>query len=406
MTKKHPTSQPHRYVSKHAQSRIEKEARRRRIITIAGSVFLGVVAIVVLVGLYVDHVKPMNEPVLKVNERTFTMSDYIETLEVYSTNMDKSQLNSITGMVLSQMARDEIVRQSALAEGIVIGNDTVKAQIEELGLPDNDAIRDSIRASLAQEEVQNRLLALMPTEMEQVRFEIMLTESRPVAEQVKTALVGGTDILDLVDLYSANPTIPTTNDWVPTDLLANADVKNACNTLNPGSISLIRDTEIAKPMGYWLIELVDKDDQGAIKPRAMLLSSEQEALEVKARLATEDFADVAAELSQFYGADELAEMEWVGPDDVVTEAFNEAAFALADLNVVSDPILDKEVQTQGGYWMVRLLERGVQPLAEQNRQALASTAFSEWYASYSEIAVIEELITSDQMIWAVARAAG
>ncbi|MFC2008681.1 peptidylprolyl isomerase [Chloroflexota bacterium] len=405
MTKKHPTSQPHKYVSKHAQSRIERDARRRRIITIAGSVFLGVVAIVVVVGLYVDHVKPMNEPVLKVNSRTFTMSDYIETLEVYATNMDKSQLNSITGMVMSQMARDEIVRQAALSEGIVIGNDTVKAQINELGLPDNDAIRDSIRASLAQEEVQSRLLALMPTEMEQVRFDIMLTESRAVAEEARGQLVGGSAIADLVEGYSASPTIPSTQDWVPVDLLANNDVKNACTTLNPGSISLIRDTEIAKPMGYWLIELVDKDDQGAIKPRAMLLSSEQEALEAKARLAAEDFVDVAAELSQFYGADELAELEWVGPEDTVTAAFNEAAFALADLNIVSEPILDKEVQTQGGYWMVRLLERGVQPLSEQHRQALASTAFSEWYATYSETAVIEELITPDQMIWAVARAA-
>jgi len=406
MTKKHPTSQPHAYVSKHAQSRIEKDARRRRIITIAGSVFLGIVGIVVLVGLYVDHVRPMNEPVLKVNERTFTMSDYIDNLEVYAANMEKSQLNSITGMVLSQMARDEIVRQGALIDGIVISNDQVQDQIDELELPDSDAIKDSLRASLAQEEVQNRLLDQLPTEMVQVRFDIMLTESRPDAEQVKSALVGGTDILDLVDLYSANPTIPTTQDWVPTDLLANNDVKNACSTLDPNDISLIRDNEIAKPLGYWLIELVDKDDQGSIKPRAMLLSSEEEALEVKARLASEDFVDVAAELSQFYGGDENAELEWVGPDDLVTEAFNNAAFALVDLNVVSEPILDKEVQTQGGYWMVRLLDRGVQPLSEINSQALASTAFSEWYASYSENSVIEELITNEQMVWAVARAAG
>jgi len=406
MTKKHPTSQPHGYVSKHAQSRIEREARRRRIITIAGSVFLGIVAIVVLVGLYVDHVKPMNEPVLRVNDRTFTMSEYVENLELYAANMDKSQLNTLTGMVLSQMARDELVRQGALLEGVAIGNDQIKEQIDELQLPDNDAIRDSIRANLAQQEIQSRLLDQMPTEMEQVRFDIMLTESRPVAEQVKSALVGGTDILNLVDSYSANPTIPTTQDWVPVDLLANNDVKNACSTLDPNDISLIRDTEIAKPMGYWLIELVDKDNDGAIKPRAMLLSSEEEALEAKARLATEDFVDIAAELSQFYGADELAELEWVGPDDTVTEAFNEAAFALSDLNIVSEPILDKEVQTRGGYWVVRLLERGVQPLSEINRQALASTAFSEWYASYNENSVVEELITDEQMLWAVARAAG
>jgi len=404
MTKKHPTSLPHRYVSKHAQSRIEKDARRRRIITIAGSVFLGIVAIVVVVGLYVDHVKPMNEPVLSVNSKVFTMRDYVETLEMYSEQMDKSQLNSIVGVVLSQMSRDEILRQAAAMEGVVIDTDTVKAKIDELGIPDNGPTRDSIRASLAQEELQARLLAEVPTEMEQVRFEVMLTESRSVAEAARAELVAGSAMTDLVDTYSANPTIVSTQEWVPVELLANDDLARACSTLDPGTISLIQDPEIAKPLGYWLIELVDKDDEGAIKPRAMLLSSEDEALEVKERLASEDFVDIAAELSQFYGADESAELDWVTPEDTVTEAFNAAAFSLTELNVVSEPVQDKEVQTTGGYWIVRLLERSVQPLSDQNRQGLASTAFNEWYAAYSEAAVVEELITNEQIIWAVDRA--
>ena len=137
----------------------------------------------------------------------------------------------------------------------------------------------------------------------------------------------------------------------------------------------------------------------------MLLSSLDEAVDIKARLATEDFATLAAEYSQFMGSDENAELEWVGLDDTVTAAFNEAAFAL-ELNTVSEPILDVEVQTLGAYWVVTLLGREVHEVAPNIADALAAMDFNDWYASVYDASVIQEYLTHEQKAWAIERVTG
>jgi len=150
----------------------------------------------------------------------------------------------------------------------------------------------------------------MPAELEQVRFEIVLVESRSVADEVKRSVDNGSSLAALAEQYSSNPNIPVQQDWVPLELLLNADVARACATLDPGQIASIPDERAAKYGGYWLIEVVDRDDNGAIKPRAMLLGSLEEALATRTRLDSEDFATVAADCTQFMGGDENAELDW------------------------------------------------------------------------------------------------
>ncbi|MBN1153044.1 MAG: peptidylprolyl isomerase [Dehalococcoidia bacterium] len=402
MTKKKHHEQPVIKLSKHAESKIERQTRIQRIITIAGAAFLGVVLLVVSIGLYMDRVAPRNEAVLRVNYRTFDLGYYLETLKLYSQGMEESQVASIADSVLSQMVRGEIIRQAAPSEGVVITEQEVEDEIERAGVDDSRVMRDMAEASLASVALTERFQAEVPAEMEQVRFEIMLAESRSVATEVQNALGPGVSLTTLTSQYSASPDVPVVNDWVPYEVLSNKDVAAALQTLQPNQSAVVHDATVAKNIGYWLIEIIDRDDTGAIKPRAMLCTSLEDALRAKERLATEDFAEVAKQYSQIYAMTENAEFDWVTPEDIVTVAFNEVAFDL-ELNVVSDPIKETEIQTTGGYWVVRLLERDTRAPYDNVAAAMASSAFDVWYQEVSATAVVEQLLTTEQKAWALER---
>ncbi len=405
MAKKRHAHTAQAKLSRHAVSRLEKEARMRRIITIVSAVFLAAIAIAVGVGLYIDKIRPMHEVFLEVNGRQFSMGYYIDFLKNYAgRTSDTTQLRRIAQQLPSQIARDEVLRQAGQAEGIIVTNDEIEAELEDNNLPDNDIYRDSATAALYAEKVKQRFLESLPETMIQVKFEIMLVESREVANEVMTLVNSGTSMADLLDEYSANPQITPVQDWTPPELLANADVKNAVQTREPGSVSVLLDEDVTKPVGYWLIEVIDKDDKGAILPRAILAGSLAEAQEARARLeAGDDWATIVEEYSQYTLADEEGVLDFLSEEDVVSNTFNEAAFSL-ELNTLSEPIKDTEVQTTGGYWVVKLLDREDRELAPDTANAMAQKAFNDWFAEQNEAAVVEQNLTPEQVNWAIEQA--
>ncbi len=403
MRKKRHHDKPQFKLSSHAQSRIRKRARTQRMIIIAAAVFLGIIAVTVGVGIYIDRIAPMNAVILRVNDREINMGYYVDALRLYSGDMDAAELSQAADSIASQIVRNEIIRQEAAAQGVFITSAQIREERTAADMPDNRMIRDLIESSLARQELLTRFEAQLPAELEQVRFEIMLVESRSVASSVQAAIANDASLVDLIDDYSANPAIQVLQDWVPYALLANNEVANACRTLDPGGTAVIHDPNAAKERGYWLIEVIDRDNTGAIKPRAILARSLEEAQRAKERLETEDFVTVAEQYSEIHGMFDNAELDWMTPDDMVTEAFNEVVFDL-ELNEVSDPILETEIQTSGGHWVVRLLERETRAPGVGVAEALAAMAFDEWYQQASQRAVVEQDMTAEQKSWAVQRA--
>lgn len=371
-------------------------------INIGGAIFLGVVILAVAIGLYIDRVAPVNETMLRVNGRSFTMGYYIDALDVYAGNVDQQQMNTIADSIKSQIIRDEIVRQGAVAEGIVVSSAEIREELDSADVKDSRMMRDLIEVSLASTKLQEKFREQLPAEMEQVRFEIMLVESRSVATQVENAIAAGAAMTDLTEEYSANPNITVAQDWVPYELMANSEVAQACRTLPPNGTAVIHDPNAQKNVGYWLLEVIDRDDTGAVHVRAILTSSLEEAERAKVRLETEEFGDVARQYSQVYDLSEDGDFGWFQPDESVTEAFDEVVFDL-ELGVVSEPIRETEVPTTGGHWVVRLLERDSRAPSENVAQALASTAFDEWYTTLRDQAVIEDNLTAEKRQWAIDR---
>ena len=129
----------------------------------------------------------------------------------------------------------------------------------------------------------------------------------------------------------------------------------------------IRDEVLVKKLGdeYFEQEVPVSAEQRHIM--AMLLESESQALEVRARLkAGEDFAELAGELSLgSLTQTKKGDLGWQ-PEDVLTILLDtsipgEYAFS-SDVGVLSQPLHDEEIiRRSAGYWLIKVSEREEEP---------------------------------------------
>jgi parvulin-like peptidyl-prolyl isomerase len=141
----------------------------------------------------------------------------------------------------------------------------------------------------------------------------------------------------------------------------------------------ILDESRTKEVGYWLIKVLERDEEEqTAQVKVILLGSEQEASEVRARLeAGEDFATLAEELSQHVesknsGGDFEALREMMSP------AFSDFAFS-SELDVLSQPIRDDTVSTKGGYWLVKVSEiDNSRQITDVDRSLLKADTLNKW----------------------------
>ncbi|MEA3253918.1 MAG: peptidylprolyl isomerase, partial [Chloroflexota bacterium] len=155
-----------------------------------------------------------------------------------------------------------------------------------------------------------------------------------------------------------------------------------------------------KNIGYWLIEATEKDEEeGMIEARAMLLGSKQEADEVKAQLNGDNFAELADKYSQYDTTHKGGELDWLKPGSI-SEAFDEATFNLG-LNTISEPIRDESMQTEGGYWIIRVLEKGNHELSQDVKETLKVKSFNEWFNKQKENSTIVNHLDAEKKAWAL-----
>ena len=81
----------------------------------------------------------------------------------------------------------------------------------------------------------------------------------------------------------------------------------------------------------------------------------------------------------------------------------ETAFAI-EPGVVSEPVADESVSTQGGYWLVRVIEKDVnRKLDDETREELTASAFDDWLNEQREKSSIEKYMDDKQKSWAIDR---
>ena len=392
----------HKYEPSRRQlSHFKQQRRRRRFIQGIGSVIIAAVLVLVGVGVYsqwyLPVYKPLHQTVIEVNDAKFNMDYFVKALNYYSDGQTDFVFYLIDP-VAENIQQGELIQQEALKLGYSVSNKEIKDELAEKGIADNKATRDIVETQL--------LFALLieeyfgpqvPEAMTQKDVLVMFLESQSQVEDVRQRLVAGDDFGELAAELSLDTTTGEDGGelgWLPDgiiDIVLNTEViEDFVSSAVAGELSPpLYDEAKTKELGYWLVSIVERrDEPEEAHIQVMLLSSEEEALEVRARVeAGEDFGELAAELSQFINAaDDKGDIGYINRD-TEHSAFIEFVFdSGAALGSLSQPIADEDQPTQGGYWLVEVRDvEDDRQLSEENRDMLINKAFQDWL----------EAITSD-----------
>jgi parvulin-like peptidyl-prolyl isomerase len=444
LAKKQKKATSDRVPTKHQLSKWQRQMKIRRIVIIAAVVFLVGISSWVGYESYADYkarVGPSHEIAIEVNGVPSNMEFFVKMLDIYIGNYINTTVNTyvdfymqaynatreeivqwltsnaisdlskntnnITDMIIGTVADDiinaELLRQGAESLNITVTSEEIDARLNEAQLPDNEAYRDIIRATLLQEKLEKYFGSNLTDTMEQAHVQVMLVETEEVADEVMAKVEAGSNFTALAEEFSCNNQTEGDLGWLPTELMPNILIANAAFNLTLGEISQpIYDETAIKDVGYWLIEVTDKQDE-AINASAMLLGSEAEAEQVKAQLAAGgNFSALAGNYSQHESKTKGGKLAGLKRGAMNSTAFDAVAFNLT-LNVVSAPVKDESVHTKGGYWLVNVVDRGDQELEEKVKEGLIDKHFNDWFEEWKENSTIENRLDASKISWAVSK---
>jgi parvulin-like peptidyl-prolyl isomerase len=381
--------------------------RIRRIVIIAAVVFLVGIAIWIGVEYRKDYESdPLRQVVIEVNDVQFNMGYFVDMLDLYTAGVNSTELyyygNYFASMVADTIINAESLRQAAEeALGIEVTADEISAELEERGMPDDKVYRDLITATLLEEKVGEHFDPGVNATMEQADAQVMLLESQEVADDVMAMVEAGGNFTALAEEFSRSRSVEHDLGWLPEELMPNALIANAAFSLAPGNVSQpIHDGNATKNIGYWLIEVTGAQNE-TIDAHVMLLGSEAEAERVRAELAAGgNFSALAGNHSQHQSKTNAGKLDGLERGDMRSTAFDQVAFNIT-LNQVSEPVKDESVQTTGGYWMVKVIDRGDRQIDEQTREALETKRYNDWLEAWKEDSAIENLLDEDKNAWAI-----
>jgi parvulin-like peptidyl-prolyl isomerase len=408
MAKKQKKATSERTPTKRQLSKWQRQMRIRRIVIIAAAVFLVGIASWVGYGYYKDYKSnPSREVVIEVNSVPFTMGYFVNTLAAYAnlyginSTVMPSVGNYLADMVADDIINAELLRQGAKNLNITVTADEINAALQQYGWPNNITYQDILRASLLDQKVRDYFGSQLPATMEQADVQVVLVESQEVATDLIGEVKAGGNFTALADEFSCNSTIEGDLGWLPAELMPNTRIANAAFNLTPGNISQpIYDETATKDVGYWLIEVTDKQAD-AINASAMLLGSEAEAEQVKAQLAAGgNFSALAGNYSQDKSKDAGGELGLLKPGAMNSTAFDQVAFNLT-LNVVSAPVKDESVHTTGGYWLVNVVGRGNLELSDNVKTELIGNHYNAWLKNWTNESTINTYLDADKKSYAI-----
>jgi len=379
----------------------------RRIVIVAAAVFLVGISSWIGYGFYKDYKNdPLRQVVIKVNDTSFNMGYFVDTLDVYTTGVNATELyyygDYFASAVADTIINDESLKQAAKQElDIEATADEISAELKTRGLPDNAVYRDLIGAMLLQEKVGTHFDPGANATIEEADAQVMLLESQQVADEVMAKIEAGGNFTALAQEFACNSSVKGDLGWLPEELMPNTSIGNAAFNLTPGETSQpIYDGNATKQVGYWLIEVTAAQNQ-TINAQVMLLGSEAQAEQIRAELAAGgNFSALAGNYSQHASKTNGGKINGLKPGDMGSTAFDQVAFNMT-LNQVSEPVKDESVQTTGGYWIVNLIDRGDRQLDEQTRGNLKDKRFSDWHGAWKEDNTITNLLDQNKNAYAI-----
>jgi parvulin-like peptidyl-prolyl isomerase len=159
-----------------------------------------------------------------------------------------------------------------------------------------------------------------------------------------------------------------------------------------------------------LLEVVEKDETKGSDVRGMLLGSRQEAEEIRAKIeAGGDFGSLAKEYSQDSASKEQGgDLGWILPGGMPqTEVINMSIIGHAlqlQPGVLSQPLADESIQTKGGYWVVKVVDKDAsRAVGDDIRETLKLSLFEDWIYEQMGKLSVERYLSQEQKSWALDR---
>ncbi len=415
MAKKHTKTEVKPLPTKRHLSRLRRQQRIQHIIYIAGAVFLALLIAFVSYGYWDVQVKPFRQPAAKINGVTYDMDYYVKFLDLYSRGKDFTGTTTVANQLVNVIQYSAAVRKAAPELGFTVSDDEVNNTLKNLTLPDEKVYRDAIGSTiLANKLLQGYFDKDVPYTAEQVEAQALFVESTDSAKKVTDRLATGENFTYLATAYSLEPLTRDNGGelgWLPKGFLdtlpgnlGNSALKDIPFTIEAGEVSQpIFDGTVSKSLGYWVVQVTEKDATKGSHVRGILLGSRHDAEEIRAKIiADDDFATLVRDYSQDRTS-ELAggDMGWTGEGAITNRLVLGQAMPL-EVGDVSQPAADTSVETKGGFWLVRVINKDEnRALDDSTRQTLKSGFFDKWITEKMKSDSVETLLNEEQKAWAV-----
>lgn len=403
--------------TKRQLSRRQRQQRIQRIIVIAGALFFVLVGGIIGYGYYNEQYKPLHQPVAKINGTVYDMNYYIKMLELYSQGSDAAETSAMADNIIGIIEYREILNKVAPDIGFAVSEEEVNSALKASGLPDEQVYRDTISSTLLSNKlIQDYFSPQVPTECEHLWVRAMFVESEEIARIVADKLGSGGDFSSLAVEYSLETVTKEGRGnlgWLPKDFaymflpgeLQESLLKDIPFNLELGVLSEpTYDGSVTKGLGYWLVEVTEKDETEGSHARGILLGSRKEAEEIRARIeAGEDFGALAKEYSQdLWSKEQGGDLGWIKSGGLGNKVVMGLASKL-EPGVLSQPAADSSVQTKGGYWLIKVEDRDdSRVLDDKTRETILLQLFEDWISEYRQEDAVEIYLTEKQKAWAVA----
>ena len=421
MAKKKKAEKPQREFTRRQLSNLQKQKRRQRIVFIGGITVIAAVILIVLVGWFMADYLPLHRTVLKVNDTKFNMNYYIDVLEIAGANQQDPNMQMLANSLPQQIAQNELIRQGAEKLSITVSDEEIKEMLKDRGAPMSDVYKGLAGAQLLEKRLEDEYFGpQVPESDKQVHIMAMLVESERVANEIINRLGNGDNFTALAEEFAQNYYSKNVNKgdfgWHPESILkdqlgSQMPIDYAFGAEAGALSSPLYDDEAYMQLGYWLLRVNDRPTADSTNVSGLLISSQELAERIKARLEVgEDLGPIADKYSNYsLSKENHGEMGIIPESENISEPFNGYVFnPETELGKWSDPIRDDAYWSKGGYWLVEVVDKDDdRELSDEDRTYLIGQLFNDWvYQLWSDPAndVDDSFLTDELKQWAVERA--
>ncbi len=420
MAGKHRKEKVERAPNKHQISKWKKQERLSRIITIATVAVVVIIAGIIAYGVYTEQILPYQKTVLKVNDASFSMQYYIDTLTFMSQGTTTDMIKYYQDVTSTAIEQAELIKEKAPSMGITASDDEISKELTQMKVTPSQAMRDAAAARImARKYEDQQCVPNIPQTAEQAEVLAMALESKELAldrEQKLNSGVGDnfTKSATTLSMDSVTQGKGGYLGWITKGYesyglgdLKDTALKDVVFTLDPGKVSdPIYDPNLKKSFGYWVAEVLEKDDTKGIHARAILFSLKDDADTVRDQLVNGGSWD---ELAKQYSQDDSSkdkggDLGWIQPGVSTNKGNIERIVNTLQPNQISDVTRDQSITTNGGFWLVEVLNRqNDRPLDASLKQSIASDCLGSWVQGLMKEAKIVDTMDQTQKDFAVAK---